>query len=128
MADHNVQLTVDSPLEVLRSRPVRCRSWPLGTDLYYRIRPVQDEDEREEISNAAVIRLGTGADLIGTPLMVEANYSGATYITIPFGDAEITSYSGLRIYVAHSDGSERKSSPERWSTGKAARRLTGSGS
>ena len=107
MADHNVQLTVDSPFGGITVPSGTMKALAdAGTDLYFRIRPIQDEDEREEISNAAVIRLGTGSDLIGTPLMVEANYSGSTYITIPFGDAEITSYGGLRIYVAHSDGTE----------------------
>jgi hypothetical protein len=107
MADHNVLLTIDSVFgEVAIPAGTIDTLAEAGTDLYFRIRPLEDENEREVLSNAAILRLGTDTELIGTPLAVEANYSGTTYITIPFGDTEITSYTGLQIYVTHSDGTE----------------------
>ncbi|MEA4920341.1 MAG: immunoglobulin-like domain-containing protein [Clostridiaceae bacterium] len=105
MTGHNVMLVVDSAFgEVTIPADTLASLADAGTDIYFMIKPIEDEDEQEALSSAALKCGGSGSSVIGTPLMIQSNYKGQTYITIPFGNAEITKYSGLRVYVSHSDG------------------------
>ena len=107
LSERNAQLTINSgfaDITVPSSSVEELAS--SGNDLYFRINPIEEADEQEALANAAVIKLGSDTAMIGTPLMIETNYEKATYVTIPFGEAEITDYSNLKIYISHSDGTE----------------------
>lgn len=104
MAQRNVRLVINSPFGAVEIPAATLSALSAsGTDLYFRIMPVTEAEMQDALSAAAVLKLGSGSTIIGAPLSVETNYSGATYVTIPYNSAEITNYSRLRIFVLHSD-------------------------
>ncbi len=107
LSEHNAQLQINSGFADITVPSGSISNLAgSGADLYFRINPIEDGEDQEAIENAAVIKLGSDSSMIGVPLMIETNYTEATYVTIPFGDAGITNYDGLKIYISHSDGTE----------------------
>ncbi len=89
-----------------------------GTDLYFRIVPIQDaaaqDSIKNQIKNDNTVKLqltDKQMNTLGIPRMIETNYTGiATKIVLPFAGITIpaenrqTFLEGLRIYIQHSDG------------------------
>lgn len=105
MSERNMLLRIETPTAdiVIKEEQLR-KVKETGNDLYFRVLPINDVDNRSELSNSAIISLGSNAIAVGVPCTIETNYKGVdTYITIPFGDAEITNYNDLYVYINHSD-------------------------
>ncbi|WP_168118780.1 immunoglobulin-like domain-containing protein [Paenibacillus sp. HB172176] len=104
-----------------------------GTDLYFRIVPVQNEEEQQSIRDRAekqgpaLISLagGKGFKPLGPSRMIETNFHGVdTLIQLPVADfadliptesasARDEFLDSLRIYVEHSDGEKSVYTPQR---------------
>ena len=87
-------------------------------DLYFRLVPIKDEEQKEAVSNRALIAAGIiNADdkleVIGNPVTIETNMSSTeANITLPLTGVKIPTDSAereallkqLAIYIEHSDG------------------------
>lgn len=77
---------------------------------------ISEEKDSSKIENnkALVLKVASGADIISTPLNIEANYTGRTKITIPIDSSKLPSskeeldnfLSSLAVMVHHSDGED----------------------
>lgn len=88
-----------------------------GTDLFFRLVPINDKEEQKDAFNAAkkdaeVARLvgNNLLNIIGIPRKIETNYSHfETYVTLPLKETDIPTakredfLNSLRVFVEHSD-------------------------
>lgn len=108
MADHNMRLAIESPFAgvLLDENSMRTLA-NTGTDLYFRIVPIKDLEQRGAFETAIVTQTGDAVTFIGTPVMIETNYTDInTYIILPFNGAVIEDYNNISIYIRHSDGTK----------------------
>ncbi len=107
LSQRNISMTIASPVAEIRLTDKEIKSLEdTGTDLYFRIVPIRNEDRKKELENQAKRKIGPDLRLIGAPSMIETNYSGVnTYVVLPFGNASISNLSKVRVYINHSDGS-----------------------
>ena len=85
-------------------------------DIYFRVVPVKDEEERREIEQRAkteqTVRLALGSDnaeVIGRPMVIETNLqSRPVTLVLPLGDAPLSEEElrDIGVFIEHSDGTK----------------------
>ncbi|ADU32226.1 immunoglobulin-like domain-containing protein [Evansella cellulosilytica] len=87
-----------------------------GKDLFFRIVPVRQTDERNDViertknHELVIAELEAGQEIVvlGTPREIETNYKGyETTVILPLDDVEYTNIDNLRIFIEHTDGDRR---------------------
>jgi len=132
VSNRNAQLEIKTPIaDIMLDQASLKQVADEGTDLYFRIRPITDDTEKNGmklsvVSDAAVrsaLPSGKAAEAISTPLKIETNLDAVTTeIRIPL--SEIASsipldsvavrdafLQSLAIYVQHSDGENKVYTP-----------------
>ncbi|MBO9605636.1 MAG: cadherin-like beta sandwich domain-containing protein [Paenibacillaceae bacterium] len=121
LAEAGISLRIATPdAEIVLSGETIAALRREGKELYFRIVPIRDEQQRSELEastaqEAVVLHTADGKPVvaIGKPMTIETNYSDApTRIVFPLGGLVLPedeqearrTLAGLAVYIAHSDG------------------------
>ena len=122
MADGNINVEVDTNnVKIgLPKESIQAAENSLNKDLYFRIVPVKDEEEKEEIIDRAyqqsAVKIAikdSVMTIVGSPVTIETNMpSSAVDITLPLNGVNIPEnpteraafLDTLAVYIEHSDG------------------------
>lgn len=121
LAEGDIQLTIQLPdVEISLSKESLHLMQADGKDLYSRVVPIRDEEQRNEAAKntlqaEAVLAAANGGSviLLGKPMTVETNYTGfKTKLLFPLSGLELPDnlaeaerrLTGIAVYIEHSDG------------------------